>query len=104
MFDVRFLPNPHFVPALRRFSGLEPRVSRYVLRAPAAERFLRLTSALLGFLLPQYISEGKTYLTVAIGCTGGRHRSIVIAEALGRRLKRLRGVQVRVRHRDVEVV
>jgi|SRR5579862_1951331 len=101
VFDVRFLPNPHFVPKLRPFSGLDPRVSRYVLRAPAARRFLQLTSALLAFLLPQYIREGKTYLTLAIGCTGGRHRSIAIAEALGRRVKRVRGIQVRVRHRDV---
>jgi RNase adapter protein RapZ len=101
VFDVRFLPNPHFVPELRPFSGLDPRVSRFVLRAPAAKRFLKLTSELLAFLLPQYIKEGKTYLTVAIGCTGGRHRSIAIAEALGRRLKRVKGIQVRVRHRDV---
>jgi UPF0042 nucleotide-binding protein len=101
VFDVRFLPNPHFVPKLRPFSGLDPRVSGYVLRAPAAGRFLSLTSALLAFLLPQYIKEGKTYLTVAIGCTGGRHRSVAIAEALGRRVKRVKGIQVRVRHRDV---
>jgi UPF0042 nucleotide-binding protein len=101
VFDVRFLPNPHFVPALRRMSGLDAKAARYVLRAPASTRFLRLTSALLRFLLPQYISEGKTYLTVAIGCTGGRHRSVAIAEALGRRLKPVGGVHVRVRHRDV---
>src|SRR5262249_20331292 len=88
VFDVRFLPNPHFVPALRRFRGLGARGSRYVLHAPAARRFLRLTAALLGFLLPQYIREGKSYLTVAIGCTGGRHRSVAIAQSLGRRLKR----------------
>jgi UPF0042 nucleotide-binding protein len=101
VFDVRFLPNPHFVPKLRPFSGLDARVSGYVLRAAAASRFLALTSALLAFLLPQYIKEGKTYLTVAIGCTGGRHRSVAIAEALGRRVKRVKGIQVRVRHRDV---
>jgi len=102
VFDVRFLPNPHFVEALRPLTGHHPRVSRYVLRAPAARRFLRLTAALLQFLLPQYIAEGKTYLTVAIGCTGGRHRSIAIADALARRLKRVDGVAVRVRHRDVD--
>jgi len=101
VFDVRFLPNPHFVPELRPMSGLAARVSKYVLRAPAAGRFLTLTSALLAFLVPQYIKEGKTYLTVAIGCTGGRHRSVAIAEALGRRVKRVKGIQVRVRHRDV---
>jgi UPF0042 nucleotide-binding protein len=102
VFDVRFLPNPHFVPELRPLTGLNPRVARYVMRAPAARRFLRLTTALLRFLLPEYIAEGKSYLTIAIGCTGGRHRSITIAESLERRLKRVRGVVLRVRHRDKE--
>ena len=101
MFDVRFLPNPHFVRRLRPLSGRNPRVSRYVMRSQAAKRFLNLTAALLKFLLPQYILEGKSYLTVAIGCTGGRHRSIVIAEALERRLRSVRGIRIRVRHRDV---
>ncbi len=100
VFDVRFLPNPHFVTALRPWTGRSPRVSRFVLRRPAARTFLRLTAALLKFLVPQYIAEGKTYLTVAIGCTGGRHRSVAIAEELGKRLKRIRGVEVHVRHRD----
>ncbi len=103
VFDVRFLPNPHFVPGLRALSGLHPRVARYVMRAPAAKRFLRLTTALLRFLLPEYIAEGKAYLMIAIGCTGGRHRSIAIGEALAKRLKTVRGVTVRVRHRDPEV-
>jgi UPF0042 nucleotide-binding protein len=102
LFDVRFLPNPHFMPKLRPLSGQDLRVSRYVLRAPAARRFLRLTAALLRFLLPQYIAEGKSYLTIAIGCTGGRHRSIAIGEALGRKLKSVRGVALRVRHRDLD--
>jgi UPF0042 nucleotide-binding protein len=101
VFDVRFLPNPHFVPTLQRFSGRNSRVSRYVLRAPAAGKFLRLTTALLKFLLPEYVAEGKTYLTIAVGCTGGRHRSVAIAEALAKRLKPVRGVLVRSRHRDV---
>jgi UPF0042 nucleotide-binding protein len=101
VFDVRFLPNPHFVEKLRPLTGQHPRVSRYVMRAPAARKFLRLTAALLQFLLPQYIAEGKSYLTVAIGCTGGRHRSIAIAEALARRLGKVRGVTLRVRHRDI---
>jgi UPF0042 nucleotide-binding protein len=100
VFDVRFLPNPHFVPALRPFTGKSARVARYVLRARSAQKFLRLTSALLEFLLPQYVAEGKSYLTVAIGCTGGRHRSVAIAEALGRRVKRTKGVELKVRHRD----
>ena len=101
VFDVRFLPNPHFVTSLRPWSGRHARVARFVLRAPAAGKFLRLTGGLLKFLLPQYIAEGKTYLTIAIGCTGGRHRSVAIAEALGRRLRKTRGIQLRVRHRDV---
>ena len=101
LFDVRFLPNPHFVAALRPLGGHQAPVARYVLRAPAAKRFLRLTAALLEFLVPQYIAEGKTYLTIAIGCTGGRHRSVAIAEALGLRLSKVRGAQLRIRHRDL---
>jgi UPF0042 nucleotide-binding protein len=100
VFDVRFLPNPHFVPSLRPWTGRSSKVSRYVLRTKPAQRFLRLTASLLKFLLPQYVAEGKTYLTVAIGCTGGRHRSVAIAEALGRRLKTMRNVELRIRHRD----
>jgi UPF0042 nucleotide-binding protein len=103
VFDVRFLPNPHFVPALRPLLGSNPRVSRYVLRSPSARKFMRLTTALLRFLLPEYVAEGKSYLTIAIGCTGGRHRSIAIAEALARALGRVRGVHIRVRHRDPEI-
>jgi len=101
VFDVRFLPNPHFVPALRPWTGRNPRVSRYVLRSRAASRFLTLTTTLLRFLIPQYIAEGKTYLTIGVGCTGGRHRSVAIGEALGRRLRPLAGIEVQVRHRDV---
>jgi UPF0042 nucleotide-binding protein len=100
VFDVRFLKNPHFVPALRPLTGLDGKVSRYVLREDAAKKFLSLTTNLLKFLLPQYIAEGKAYLTVAIGCTGGRHRSVAIAVALGKALARVKGVQLRVRHRD----
>ena len=100
IFDVRFLNNPHFVPKLRPLTGLDAKVSRYVMREPAAKRFLDLTTSLLKFLLPQYIAEGKAYLTIAIGCTGGRHRSVAMAEALGKSLARMKGVQLRVRHRD----
>jgi UPF0042 nucleotide-binding protein len=102
VFDVRFLPNPHFVRALRPWTGRSRKVSRYVLRAPAARKFLQLSAALLRFLVPQYKAEGKAYLTVAIGCTGGRHRSVTIAEALAAQLRRIRGIELRVRHRDVE--
>src|SRR5262249_26140499 len=82
VFDVGLLPNPHHVRARRPWTGRSPRVARFVLRTPAARRFLQLTASLLKFLMPQYIAEGKTYLTIAIGCTGGRHRSVAIAEAL----------------------
>ena len=101
MFDVRFLPNPHFVPSLRRWSGRNPSVSRYVLKSPESKRFLALTERLLRFLLPEYVEEGKAYLTIAVGCTGGRHRSVAITQALANRLKTVKGVQIRVRHRDV---
>jgi RNase adapter protein RapZ len=102
IFDVRFLPNPHFVTALRPWTGRNVRVARYVLKTPAARKFRALTGALLKFLVPQYILEGKTYLTIALGCTGGRHRSVAIAEDMATSLRRMKGVQVRVRHRDVE--
>jgi UPF0042 nucleotide-binding protein len=101
VLDVRFLPNPHFEPGLRRWSGRNARVARYVLRTKVAAKFMRLTTALLEFLVPRYVEEGKAYLTIAVGCTGGRHRSVAIAEALAARLRRLEGIRVRVRHRDV---
>ena len=83
-FDVRFLPNPHFVSSLRRWSGRSRRVAEYVLRPPSARKFLALTVGLLKFLLPLYIEEGKAYLTIAIGCTGGQHRSVAIAARASR--------------------
>jgi UPF0042 nucleotide-binding protein len=101
VFDVRFLPNPHFVSSLRRWSGRHARVSAYVLKTRAAREFVRLTLGYLRFLVPQYVAEGKTYLTIGIGCTGGRHRSVAMAEAFAARLRSLRGVDIRVRHRDV---
>ncbi len=104
LFDVRFLPNPHFVTALRPKTGRHRGVATYVLKASAAARFLTLTTSLLRFLLPQYAAEGKAYLTIGIGCTGGRHRSVAIAEELARRLQDVDGVQIRVRHRDVAAV
>ncbi len=101
VFDVRFLPNPHFVPALRRWSGRNARVSRYVLRSAAAREFLRRTTDLLRFLVPHYIAEGKAYLTIAVGCTGGRHRSVAMAETLVGRLRPVSGIRLQVRHRDI---
>jgi UPF0042 nucleotide-binding protein len=101
LFDVRFLPNPHFVPALRPHTGRDKEVMRYLNRSQATHQFLKHTLNLLKFLVPQYVTEGKTYLTIGIGCTGGRHRSVAIAEALKRGLPGIPGVRLRVKHRDI---
>jgi UPF0042 nucleotide-binding protein len=101
LFDVRFLPNPHFVPDLRPHTGRDPEVIEFLERAPATHQFLDHTLNLLKFLVPQYVTEGKTYLTVGIGCTGGRHRSVAVAEALKKGLGGIPGVRVRVKHRDI---
>ena len=101
LFDVRFLPNPYFVPTLRPMTGRDRGVQEFVVQAAAAETFLEKTADLLRFLIPQYASEGKSYLTVGIGCTGGRHRSVVIVERLRRKLGRTDGVRLRVKHRDI---
>ena len=101
LFDVRFLPNPHFVPALRPHTGRDAEVRRYLDRAEATDDFLRHTLNLLKFLVPQYVAEGKSYLTIGIGCTGGRHRSVAIAEALRKGLAGIKGVRIRVVHRDI---
>ncbi len=101
VFDVRFLPNPHFVPRLRPFSGKDPRVARYIRSFPQTGEFLRRIESLLGYLIPHYIREGKNYLTIALGCTGGRHRSVALAEVIRRALKR-KGYSAKVVHRDLE--
>lgn len=101
VFDVRFLPNPHFIPELRPYSGRDAKVARYVWSFSEARGFLRRVEGLLNFLIPRYIREGKSYLTIGFGCTGGRHRSVVLAEAVSRALAR-RGYPARVIHRDVE--
>jgi RNase adapter protein RapZ len=103
MFDVRFLPNPHFVPELKPLTGRDQAVLRFMERHPETHLFLEKLTDILRFLVPQYVNEGKSYLTVAIGCTGGRHRSVMLAERLRTALSRLKGVQVKVRHRDVNV-
>lgn len=100
VFDVRFLPNPHFVPALRPQTGRDQPVIDFLDRQPATGQLLKRLTSLLRFLVPQYIAEGKSYLTVAIGCTGGRHRSVYVAEALRRAVAGMKGVTARVRHRD----
>ena len=101
LFDVRFLPNPHFVPELRPLTGRDAEVIKYLDKSKTKRQFLTHTSNLLKFLVPHYVTEGKSYLTIGIGCTGGRHRSVAIAEALKKNLSGLGGVRVRVRHRDV---
>ncbi len=101
VFDVRFLPNPHFVPALRAHTGRSKAVRDFLDRHTATSTFLEKTEDLMRFLVPQYLTEGKSHLTVAVGCTGGRHRSVAIAEALKRRLQDLDDVHLRVKHRDV---
>lgn len=101
VFDVRFLPNPHFVPRLRPFSGKDPRVARYIRSFPQTGEFLRRIESLLAYLIPHYIREGKSYLTVALGCTGGRHRSVALAEVIRRALQR-KGYAAKVVHRDLD--
>ena len=97
--DCRFLPNPYFVEELREKTGLDVPVAEYVLGRPETHEFLAHVSDLLAFALPRYQREGKSYLTIALGCTGGRHRSVVLVEELRRRLAE-RGHRVLVRHRD----
>ena len=101
VLDVRFLPNPFFIPELKPFPGTDPKVAGFVLGQPDARAFLDRLVELLGFLLPRYRSEGKTYLTVAIGCTGGKHRSVALSAALAERLE-AGGQPVRLWHRDVD--
>jgi RNase adapter protein RapZ len=100
-FDVRFLPNPFFVEHLRPLSGKDPAVASFVLEQPDTQPFLARVEDLVAFLLPRFEGEGKSYVTIAVGCTGGRHRSPAIAAALGGRLAE-RGINVRVVHRDVD--
>jgi len=100
VFDVRCLPNPHFVDGLRTLTGRDAAVVRYMKKHAATHDFLERLTSFLKFALPQYVQEGKSYLTVAVGCTGGQHRSVMIAEALKKSLKGVKGVRLRVKHRD----
>ena len=100
LFDVRCLPNPHFVDSLRKLTGRDAAVVRYMRKHEATRDFLDKLTAFLRFALPQYVLEGKSYLTIAIGCTGGQHRSVMIAEALRKSLRDVKGVRLRVKHRD----
>jgi RNase adapter protein RapZ len=101
VFDCRFLPNPHWVDELQKLNGLDEPVRAYVLERPEAIEFLDRLEDLCSFLLPAYAREGKSYLSIAIGCTGGQHRSVVIAEALAERIK-AHGYDPTVHHRDIE--
>jgi RNase adapter protein RapZ len=99
VFDFRFLPNPHFVPEFRPLTGRDPRVAKYIRSFPQAKEFISRISKLLVDLMPYYIHEGKSYLTVAFGCTGGQHRSVMVAEDIGRHLRHA-GHRVKIVHRD----
>jgi len=101
MFDLRFLKNPHWVPALRPKTGKDPAVAAYIRRQPIARAAIKKLTSLLRWMIPLYVQEGKSYLTVAIGCTGGRHRSVYIAEALKRELSDVKGVSIKLSHRDL---
>ncbi len=100
VFDVRFLPNPHFVPEFRKLTGLDPKVAAFVRKFSQTREFLDKVTDLMLYLLPHYIQEGKSYLTVAFGCTGGQHRSVMMAEEMAKRLKKA-GYQVKAVHRDM---
>jgi len=101
VFDVRFLPNPHFVPDLKPLTGSDPAVVEYMNSYEATEEFVSRLFNFVDFLLPQYEKEGKSYVTISIGCTGGRHRSVMIANALAKHVQSLK-YRAKVSHRDVE--
>ncbi|MCL6646266.1 MAG: RNase adapter RapZ, partial [Dehalococcoidia bacterium] len=101
VFDVRFLPNPNYIPRFKKLSGRHPSVARYIRSFSQTREFIERITELLIYLLPHYIREGKSYLTIAFGCTGGRHRSVMIAAEIHKRLVRA-GYRVKVTHRDIE--
>jgi len=100
VFDVRFLPNPNYIPAFKKLTGRNPQVARYIRSFPQTTEFIQRISDLLIYLLPHYIREGKSYLTIAFGCTGGHHRSVMIAEQIHKSLKHA-GYRVKINHRDL---
>lgn len=100
VFDVRFLPNPNYIPQFKKLSGRHPSVARYIRSFPQTVEFIARISELLIYLLPHYIREGKSYLTIAFGCTGGQHRSVMMADEIRRRLTRA-GFRVKTTHRDI---
>src|SRR5580698_8379427 len=100
VFDVRFLPNPHFVPEFRKLTGRHPKVAKYIRDFPQSAEFLDKVTEMMLFLLPHYVKEGKSYLTIAFGCTGGQHRSVMMAEEMAKRLGKA-GFRVKAVHRDM---
>jgi UPF0042 nucleotide-binding protein len=100
VFDVRFLPNPNYVPRLKRLTGRDQPVRRFVQSHSQTREFLQRLMALLLYLLPQYLREGKSYLTIAVGCTGGRHRSVALSDEIGKTLTH-EGYKTRIAHRDI---
>jgi UPF0042 nucleotide-binding protein len=100
LFDLRFLPNPHFVPDLRPLTGEDARIRGYIMAGPDAGEFFNRLLGFLEYLLPRYRSEGKSYLTIGLGCTGGRHRSVALALLVAERLRE-KGYDVNVKHRDI---
>jgi UPF0042 nucleotide-binding protein len=100
VLDVRFLPNPFFVPEMKPLDGTDARVRAYVMRYPEARRFVDEVARMLDFLIPLYRREGKSYLTIGLGCTGGRHRSPTLVQELASRLEG-EGIAVQVRHHDI---
>jgi len=100
VFDVRFLPNPNYIPRFKHLTGRHPSVARYIRSFPQTVEFIDRISDLLIYLMPHYIREGKSYLTIGFGCTGGHHRSVMIADAIRKRLTQA-GFQAKASHRDL---
>ena len=103
LFDVRFLPNPFFVTALRQLNGLDKKVAGYVLASPDTWELLTRLNNLLDFLIPRYVKEGRSYLIAGVGCTGGKHRSPAIVQELAKNIKEHHGIEVAIIHRDIEL-
>ena len=102
VFDVRFLPNPYYVEGLRPLTGLDERIQNYVMEGEQYAVFMEKLEDMIGFLVPNYVAEGKNQLVIAIGCTGGKHRSVTVAQGLYERLGKQEDYGLRVEHRDIE--
>jgi UPF0042 nucleotide-binding protein len=102
VFDVRFLPNPYYVEELRPLTGLDVPIQKYVMDAPQYWEFMDKLTDMVGFLIPNYVSEGKNQLVIAIGCTGGKHRSVTVAQGLHERLASQENYGLRIEHRDIK--